>query len=69
MPFTPLDLNDKKQHNIYMRVVELTREVYTINNELKSYQPKRITIQLIENKRLLINQIEILISKVYSLDF
>lgn len=52
-----------------MRVVELTREVYTINNELKSYQPKRITIQLIENKRLLINQIEILISKVYSLDF
>lgn len=69
LPFIPLDLNDKKQHNIYMRVVELTREVYTINNELKSYQPKRITIQLIENKRLLINQIEILISKVYSLDF
>lgn len=69
LPFIPLDLSDENQHNIYTKVVELTREIYAINDKLTGYQPKRISMQLEVEKKLLINQIEALIKKVYMLDF
>lgn len=69
LPFVELDFDDSKQKSIYDRVVEATREVYRINEELNSQPAKRIVATLQRQKESLISEIQGLIVSVYRLEF
>ena len=69
IPFVELDFTDKKQIAIYNRVVEASREVYSINYHLEQNPSKQIATTLQRTKQSLIKEIEELISKVYKLEF
>jgi len=69
LPFVELDFDDPKQKSIYDRVVEATREVYRINEELNAQPAKRIVATLQRQKDSLISEIQGLIGSVYRLEF
>ena len=64
-----LNFDDSKQKAIYDRVVEATREIYSINEELNGQPAKRIATTLQRQKESLISEIEGLIGSVYRLEF
>ena len=68
-PFVELNFGDSKQKTIYDRVVEATREIYRINEELNGQPAKRITATLQRQKESLISEIQRLIGSVYRLEF
>ena len=69
LPFVQLDFNDSKQKALYDRVVEASREVYSINDMLDQCPPKQIETTLVRQKDTLIKEIDGLVSRVYRLDF
>lgn len=69
LPFVQLDFDDLKQKAIYDRVVEASREIYSINDRLNQHPSKQIETTLIRQKDALIKEIDCLISRVYHLDF
>lgn len=69
LPFVELNFENKTQKSIYDRVVEATREIYDINNTLKTQPSKRISKLLQTQKDALINEIQDLIGRVYKLEF
>lgn len=69
LPFVQLNFNDSEQKLLYDRVVEASREVYSINDQLRQNPSKQIETTLIRRKISLIKEIEDLISRVYRLDF
>lgn len=69
LPFVELDFDDSKQKAIYDRVVEATREIYRINEELDGHPAKRIVATLQRQKENLIAEIQGLIGSVYRLEF
>ena len=69
LPFVKLDFDDPKQKALYDRVVEASREVYTINDKLNQKPAKQIETTLVRQKESLIKEIEGLISRVYRLEF
>ena len=64
-----LNFDDPKQKTLYDRVVEATREVYTINDKLAEKPAKQVETTLIHKKTALIKEIDELISRVYRLEF
>ena len=64
-----LNFDDPKQKALYDRVVEATREVYTINDKLAEKPAKQVETTLIRKKTALIKEIDDLISRVYRLEF
>ena len=64
-----LNFDDPKQKTLYDRVVEATREVYTINDKLAEKPTKQVETTLIHKKTALIKEIDELISRVYRLEF
>ena len=64
-----LNFDDPKQKSLYDRVVEATREVYTINDKLAEKPAKQVETTLIRRKTALIKDIDELISRVYRLEF
>ena len=64
-----LNFDDPKQKALYDRVVEATREVYTINDKLAEKPAKQVETTLIRKKTTLIKEIDDLISRVYRLEF
>ena len=69
LPFVELDFSDNAQKRIYDRVVEASKEIYSINENLKMRIPKRVAIQLLAKKDSLVSEIQSLIERVYHLDF
>ena len=69
LPFVELDFSDAVQKQLYDRVVEASREIYSINEVLTKRPAKRIAIQLLSKKDGLIKEIQGLIERVYHLDF
>ena len=69
LPFVMLNFDDPKQKTLYDRVVEATREVYTINDKLAEKPAKQVETTLIRKKTALIKEIDELISRVYRLEF
>ena len=69
LPFVELDFGDSKQKAIYDSVVEATREIYRINEELHRHPAKRIAVTLQRQKEKLISEIQELIATVYRLEF
>ncbi len=69
LPFVELDLSNPSQKFLYDRVVAYTREIYSLNNALKDHPEKRIESVTVRRKKELIAEIEVLISKVYKLEF
>lgn len=69
LPFIELDLSKSEQKTIYDRVVEASREIYAINNNLATEPSKQVESTLIRQKNTLISEIEALIKRVYELDF
>lgn len=69
LPFVELNFGDSKQKAIYDRVVEATREIYHINEELNDQPAKRIAATLQRQKESLISEIQGLIGSVYRLEF
>ena len=64
-----LNFDDPKQKTLYDRVVEATREVYTINDKLAEKPAKQVETTLIRKETALIKEIDELISRVYRLEF
>lgn len=69
LPFVELDFSVPAQKRIYDRVVEATREIYSVNCTLASCPAKNVESVMIREKASLIAEIEALISKVYMLEF
>ncbi len=69
LPFVELDFSEPKQKAIYDRVVEATREIYRINEDLNGQPAKRIAATLQRQKESLISEIQGLIGSVYRLEF
>jgi len=69
LPFVELNFDDSKQKAIYDRVVEATRTIYRINEELNGQPAKRIASTLQRQKESLISEIQELIARVYRLEF
>ncbi len=69
LPFVMLNFDDPKQKALYDRVVEASREVYSVNNKLGSKPSKQVETTLIRKKTALIKEIDELISRVYRLEF
>lgn len=69
IPFVKLDFTDRKQKNIYNRVVKKTRQIYGINLQLQSHPAKSVITTLNRQKATLIQEVDGLISRVYRLEF
>lgn len=69
LPFVELDFDIPSQKAIYDRVVEATRAVYQINEELAVQPAKRIVNTLQRQKENLILEIQELIARIYRLEF
>ena len=69
LPFVELDFNVKEQKAIHDNVVEMSREIYKINDLLSSRPDKRTMNLLQRQKETLILDIQQLITRVYRLNF
>lgn len=69
LPFVELDFDDPDQKVIYDKVVEATRTIYQINEELAEQPAKRIANTLQRQKESLMYEIQELIARVYRLEF
>lgn len=69
LPFVMLNFDEPKQKALYERVVEASREVYSINDKLDDKPSKQVETTLIRKKAALIKEIDKLISRVYRLEF
>lgn len=69
IPFVNLDFDDVKQKTLYDRVVQASREVYTLNVKLGNKPSKQVETTLLRKKTALIKEIDELISRVYRLEF
>ena len=69
LPFVELDFNVPAQKYIYDYVVTATREIYGINETLRSHKSKSIKSVLQRKKDNLITEIEAAIARVYMLEF
>lgn len=69
LPFVEIDFSDAAQKSLYDRVVSYTREIYSINKTLASNPSKRVKTIMTRRKKELISDIEVLICKVYRLEF
>ncbi len=69
LPFIELDFKSDLQKSIYDRVVEATRKIYSLNNMLRQKPSKVEERSILQRKQNLITEIEILITKIYHLDF
>lgn len=69
LPFIEINFEDEAQQRLYNKVVENTRLVYEINNQLKHTRDRHSANVLKNRKDSLISDIEELISKVYRQQF
>lgn len=69
VPFVELDFSDDKQRNLYSSVVEKSKKIQDINLKLEQNPAKQVETILQRQKQTLIEEIEMLISKVYELEF
>lgn len=69
LPFVELDFSSKRQKAIYDRVVQASREIYEINENLAKRPAKHIVSILQKKKDGLIIEIQEMIKQVYNLDF
>ena len=69
LPFVELDFGKATQKAIYDRVVEATREIYSINDKLNNHPSKATESVLLRTKSELVTEIEGLIARVYRLEF
>lgn len=69
LPFVALNLNNEAERTIYERVVNASREIYQINDELTAHPAKRIEAQLLAQKDALIVEIQRIIERVYRLEY
>ena len=69
LPFVELNFDDPVQKAIYDRVVEASRTIYQINEELAEQPAKRFVNMLQRQKEDLISEIQGLIARVYRLEF
>lgn len=66
LPFAKLDFTNEIQKNQYDSVVQMTREIYNINDMLCSDLTKKDEIILIRKKEDLMKKIENIISNIYN---
>ena len=64
-----IDFSDVKQKNIYDMIIEYTRKIYQLNENMKNKSDKATVNVLRKEKDMLINKIENLITKIYQQDF
>ncbi|MGD9569432.1 MAG: Eco57I restriction-modification methylase domain-containing protein [Sedimentibacter sp.] len=64
-----LDFNDPSQKALYDTVVAETRRIYHINEQLKQQPEKRVVSVLQKEKDRLIRSIELIIDKIYELEY
>lgn len=69
VPFIQLDFTDKKQTKLYSRVVDDTKQIHRLNEELVSRTDKAARNVLTKEKNRLIKKIEEMITKVYQQRF
>lgn len=69
LPFVELDFEIPKQKAMYDTVIEETRKIYTINEQLAQNPEKRVSNMLQREKDRLIKSIEANIDKIYRLEF
>lgn len=69
LPFVELDFSSASQKAIYEKVVTYTREIYGLNQILKSRPDRRTSLVTDRRKKELIAEIEALIARVYRLEF
>jgi len=69
LPFAELDFTMPKQKKLHDLVVAKAREIYKINVDLVTNLSKSANSVLTRRKNALIHEIELLITKVYRLDF
>lgn len=69
LPFVELDFSSKEQKAIHDKVVQASREIYCVNDELSKHPTKRIMSTLLKQKNALIDEIQKLIERVYNLDY
>jgi hypothetical protein len=69
LPFVKLDFNVPAQKALYEKVVGATREIYKFNEMLGHMPSKAEERSILQRKQNLITEIEMLIAKVYHLDF
>lgn len=69
LPFVELDFSSASQKAIYDKVVTNTREIYRLNQILKSRPDRSTSLVTDRRKKELIAEIEALIARVYRLEF
>ncbi len=69
LPFVELDFKSPAQKSLYERVVGATQEIYKFNKMLRLMPNKAKERSILQRKQNLITEIEMLIAKVYHLDF
>ncbi|MDR1409126.1 MAG: Eco57I restriction-modification methylase domain-containing protein [Oscillospiraceae bacterium] len=69
LPFVELDFTKAEQKKLHDDIISKTREIYEINESLAANPNKSAESVLARRKQTLISEIEILISKVYRLEF
>lgn len=68
IPIIRIDFNNDQQANLYYNVIERTRRIYAINEELKKKLDKRKLNVLVSEKEQLIKVIEENVSKLYGIE-
>ncbi len=69
LPFVELDFSNPAQKSMHNRVVEASREIYSINTSLAAHPAKRVATVLKTQKNALIKEIQGIIEKVYHLEY
>lgn len=69
LPFVELDFSIPAQKGIYEKVVNLTHEIYALNDNMTAPLARGPANVLSRRKKSLIDEIESLISRVYRLEF
>lgn len=69
LPIVDLDFNIPSQKTLYESVVVETRQIYSINEQLKQEPEKRVVSVLQKEKDRLIRSIESKIDKIYKLEY
>lgn len=69
LPFVELDFENPTQKALYDRVIEATREIYSINDKLNAHSSRATESVLLRTKAGLVAEIEGLIARVYRLEF
>ena len=65
LPFVKLDFSDKNQKNLYDNVVQKTRKIYALNEQMIIHPDKASVNVLEKEKNKIIVEIQDLIGKVY----